>query len=117
MACRGDKGDSERGFARGPRVERYEFVRASLHIVSRAREKERMREARAGGTRFCFLVTFIWALGDVVARALHKSGVAVCECRHHDINPGARRLPSGYLPSSPSLLVPPPSLRRCGILP
>lgn len=49
------------------------------------------------GKRFCFLVTFIWALGDVGVRALHKSGVAVCECRHRDINPGARRLPSGYL--------------------
>lgn len=49
------------------------------------------------GERFCFLVTFIWALGDVGVRALHKSGVAVCECRHRDINPGARRLPSGYL--------------------
>lgn len=51
----------------------------------------------SGGKRFCFLVTFIWALGDVGVRALHKSGVAVCECRHRDINPGARRLPSGYL--------------------
>lgn len=49
------------------------------------------------GERFCFLVTFIWALGDVGVRALHKSGVPVCECRHCDINPGARRLPSGYL--------------------
>lgn len=43
-------------------------------------------------------MTFIWAtLGDVGVRTLHKSGVAVCECRHRDINPAARRLPSGYL--------------------
>lgn len=35
--------------------------------------------------------------GDVGVRVLHKSGVTVCECGHRDINPGARRLPSGYL--------------------
>lgn len=41
MADRGKTGDSERGFARGPYVERYEFVRAGLHAVRGAREKER----------------------------------------------------------------------------
>lgn len=54
-------------------------------------------ESQGKGERFCFLVTFIWALGDVGVRTLHKSGMAVCWCRHRDINPGARRLPSGYL--------------------
>lgn len=73
---------------RGPRAELYgsAYARACSQ-----------RRVQGEGERFCFLVTFIWALGDVGVRALHKSGVAVCECGHRDINPGARRLPSGYL--------------------
>lgn len=73
---------------RGPRAELYGSAYARAYSQRRVQRE---------GKRFCFLVTFIWALGDVGVHALHKSGVAVCECGHRDINPGARRLPSGYL--------------------
>lgn len=74
---------------RGPHAETY----GSAY----ARAYSQRGESQGKGERFCFLVTFIWALGDVGVRTLHKSGMAVCWCRHRDINPGARRLPSGYL--------------------
>lgn len=83
----------------GERVKRKDLVRgplADLYGSAYARAYSRGR-IQGVGERFCFLVTFIWALGDVGVRTLHKSGVAVCECRHRDINPAARRLPSGYL--------------------
>lgn len=56
MAGRGNTGDSERGFARGPYVERYEFVRAGLPRGERSeREGERiLRETRLEGPTFLF---------------------------------------------------------------
>lgn len=57
-------------------------------ILESAHGPTSQKRDRSKQKRFCFPMTFIWALGDIGVRALHKSDVAVCECRHCDKSRG-----------------------------
>lgn len=73
---------------RGPHAEMYGSAYARAYS---------QRRVTGEGGAFLFPGDIYLGAGDVGVRTLHKSGMAVCWCRHRDINPGARRLPSGYL--------------------